>query len=89
MNLYHNIKNRELPTILRVAYEQHNGNIEEAAADLATIDHALGVIKNRTLIHSRCRKSKANRWSTNRNFRGILENIILQRITMTSEEHHG
>lgn len=79
MNLFKNIKNRELPTLLQVAYEENNGNMEEAAADLETIDLALGVLKNRSLINARCRKAKVNRWSTNRNFKGIMENILQQR----------
>lgn len=79
MNLYQNISTRELPTLLRVAYEERDGDIEEAAADLDTIDLALGVLKNRSLINARSRKAKVNRWSTNRNFKGIMENILLRR----------
>lgn len=79
MNLYKNIKNREIPSLLRAAYEVNNGNMEEAAADIDTIDAALGVLKNRSLINSRSRKAKANRWSTNRNFKGIMESILLER----------
>ena len=79
MNLYKNIENRELPTLLRASYEVNNGDMSAAAADLDTIDTALGVLKNRSLINARSRKAKANRWSTNRNFKGILENILLQR----------
>lgn len=79
MSIYRNIENRELPTLLRASFELNNGNMEKAAADLETIDVALGVLKNRSLINARSRKAKANRWSTNRNFKGILENILLQR----------
>lgn len=42
MNLYKNIKNREIPSLLRAAYEVNNENMEEAAADIDTIDTALG-----------------------------------------------
>ena len=80
MNLYRNIKNRELPALLRAAYEENNCNMEEAAADIETIDLALGVLKNRSLISARSRKAKVNRWSSNRNFKGIMENILSQRI---------
>lgn len=79
MNLYRNITNRELPALLRIAYEENNGNMEEAAADIETIDIALGVLKIRSLINARSRKAKANRWSTNRNFNGIMGNILQKR----------
>lgn len=79
MNLYQNISNRELPTLLRVSYELNKGDMEETAADLETIDKALGLLRNRSLINARSRKAKVNRWSTNRNFKDIMENILLQR----------
>lgn len=85
MNLYQNISNRELPTLLRASYEVNNGNMAAATADLNTIDTALGVLKNRSLINARSRKAKANRWSTNRNFKGILENILLKRKEASNE----
>ncbi len=78
-DLYRNIKNRDLPLLLRASYELNEGDLEKAAADLETLDIALGVIKNRSLINSRSRKAKDNRWSTNRNFKGILENILLKK----------
>lgn len=77
MDLYKNIKNRELPSLLRTSYEINNYNIEETAHDLETIDIMLGVMKNKSLINSRSRK-KETRWSRGRNFQGVMEAIILR-----------
>lgn len=88
MNLYRNITNRELPALLRIAYEENNENMQEAAADIETIDIALGVLKMRSLINARSRKAKANRWSTNRNFNGIMENILQKRKEARNDQQH-
>lgn len=43
MNLFRNIKNNELPTLIRVCHDENNGNMEYTAHDLETIDLMLGV----------------------------------------------
>lgn len=78
MNLYKNIKNRELPALLRASYELNNGNIEQAAHDIETFDMLLGVMRMKSVINSRSRK-KETRWSRGRDFRGIIENIVLRK----------
>ena len=63
--------------MLRAAFESNDCDLEKASRDLDKMDMLLTVIKNRSLINARSRKAKVNRWSTNRNFQGILENILL------------
>ena len=77
MNLYANINNRELPSLLKACYETNGGNMEAAAHDLETMDLLLGIIKNKSLINSRSRK-KETRWSRGRNFQGVMEAVILR-----------
>ena len=50
MSLYRNIKNDELPILLRAVYTVNNGDIERTAHDLETIDLSLSIIKMRSLI---------------------------------------
>ena len=76
MDLYKNISNRELPTLLRACYEE-SGDMEKAAEDLETIDIMLGVIKMKSLINGRERNAKS-RWTRGRNLTAILEHIILR-----------
>lgn len=52
MPLYNNIKDRELPALLKANYEESEGNIEKAADTLETLDIMLGVMKARTLINA-------------------------------------
>lgn len=77
MQIYDNISNRELPTLLRVCYDASNGNMEQAAHDLETFDMLLGVVRMKSIISSSSRRKETS-WSRGRNFQGVLENIILR-----------
>lgn len=80
MNIYRNIANRELPTLLRACYDVNDGNLERAAHDLETFDILLGVTRMRSIINARSRK-KETRWSRGRNYQGIIEKVITRRET--------
>ncbi len=72
-----NITDEELLTLYDVSMEENEGDFKKTAHDIKTIDMMLGVLKMRSLINSRSR-SKKTRWSRGRDFKGIMENIILR-----------
>ena len=51
MSMYKNIKNRELPVLLRAIYEANGGDMEQTAHDLESVDLMLGTMKMRSLIN--------------------------------------
>lgn len=71
MDLYRNIKNQELPTLLRVCYEGNGGDMEAAAHELETFDLMLGVIKMRSLINK-------NNGRKRHHYRQTIEAILLR-----------
>ncbi len=78
MPLYNNIKDRELPALLKASYEKSDDDIEKAADTLDTLDIMLGVMKARTLINTRDRGAKS-RFSRGRGMKEILTNIMLKK----------
>lgn len=78
MPLYNNIKDRELPALLKASYEESDGDIEKAADTLDTLDTMLGVMKARTLINARDRGARS-RFSRGRGMKEILTNIMLKK----------
>lgn len=69
MSLYRNIKNDELPSLLKVCYDENNGDMEQTAHDLDTIDLALGAIKMRSLVNKHNGRKRHD-------YRKVLEAII-------------
>ena len=69
MSLYQNIANRELPTLLRVCYEDNDSDMEQTAHDLETIDLMLGAIKMRSLINKHNGRKRHD-------YRKVLEAVI-------------
>lgn len=69
MNLFRNIKNNELPTLIRVCHDKNNGNMEYTAHDLETIDLMLGVIKMRSLVNKHNGRKRHD-------YRQVLEAVI-------------
>lgn len=80
MNLYSHISNKELPTLLRAAYEENGQNIEKASETLETLDLLLGVQDMKFLVDMRNRSAKTHR-TRGRNFKRIIEGVILRNKT--------
>ena len=79
MDLYKNISNRELPTLLRACYEQNEGDMEKAAEQIETIDMMLGVLKLKTLVNVRDRKQKRKNLK-GRTAHTLIRQIIAQKL---------
>lgn len=80
MPLYNNIKDQELPALLKASYEESDGDIKKAADTLEALDIMLGVMKARTLINARDRGAKS-RFSRGRGMKQILVNIMIKKLT--------
>lgn len=78
MPLCNNIKDRELPALLKASYEENDGDIMKAADTLETLDIMLGVMKAKTLINARDRGARS-RFSRGRGMKQILTNIMLKK----------
>lgn len=79
MDLYNHISNKELPTLLRAAYEESGQDIEKASETLETLDLLLGVQEMKFLVDMRDRSAKS-RWTKGRNYKRIIEGIIIRNL---------
>lgn len=73
--IYHNIKDREVPALLRSAYEESGKDIEAASLILDRIDTMIGVLQMKSLINARERSART-RWTRGRGLTAVLAEII-------------